>query len=205
MPNSLRWSRLEWAPRYMISENGDIQDVSGYMLKPTVMTSGHLRLWVQTTDGFRAKLVHRLVCEAFHGPAPEGKPLVLHWDDDPSNNHYSNLRWGSYADNRNDAVRNGGDYNARRTHCINGHSFQLYAVRNPKGHRVCVLCRRASDAATAQVKRERGLPEGDPRHGTSNGRLNYGCKCDPCMIAGREYARVRRAEKAMKLAEKEDK
>ena len=61
-------------------------------------------LRVQTTDG--PKLLHRLVCEAFHGPAPTDKPLALHWDDDPLNNDCSNLRWGSAQDNADDMKRN---------------------------------------------------------------------------------------------------
>jgi len=39
--------------------------------------------------------VHRLVCEAFHGPAPEGKNIVLHLDEDATNNKPCNLRWGT--------------------------------------------------------------------------------------------------------------
>lgn len=43
--------------------------------------------------------VARLVCEAFHGPAPEGKPIVMHLDENPSNNVPENLRWGNQREN----------------------------------------------------------------------------------------------------------
>lgn len=62
---------------------------------------------------FRVKLegklyqVHVLVCSAFHGEAPEGKPMALHKDDCPHSNHFSNLYWGDRADNLVDARRNG--------------------------------------------------------------------------------------------------
>jgi hypothetical protein len=45
--------------------------------------------------------VHRLVCEAFHGPAPEGKNVVLHLDEDATNNKPENLRWGTQKENLN--------------------------------------------------------------------------------------------------------
>lgn len=51
------------------------------------------------------QLVHWLVMQAFTGPVPEGKE-VLHWDDNPSNNHLSNLRYGTRQENVDDKVRN---------------------------------------------------------------------------------------------------
>lgn len=51
--------------------------------------------------------VHRLVCEAFHGPAPFAKAEVLHGDGDPANNLVSNLRWGSHKENAQDALIHG--------------------------------------------------------------------------------------------------
>jgi hypothetical protein len=32
-----------------------------------------------------------------------------------------------------------------------------------------------------------GLTPGDERHGTANGYLNYGCRCDACRDAGAVY------------------
>jgi hypothetical protein len=45
--------------------------------------------------------VHRLVCEAFHGPPPDGKPFVLHADENALNNRPENLSWGSQKENLN--------------------------------------------------------------------------------------------------------
>ena len=55
-----------------------------------------------------ARIIARLVLLAFVGPPPEGKSLALHYDDDPSNNNLSNLRWGSHRDNAEDFRRNNG-------------------------------------------------------------------------------------------------
>lgn len=45
--------------------------------------------------------VARLVCEAFHGPAPEDKPYCLHRDEDSRNNRSKNLYWGTQQENLN--------------------------------------------------------------------------------------------------------
>lgn len=45
--------------------------------------------------------VHRLVCEAFHGPAPEGKNIVLHLNEQATDNRPCNLRWGTQKENLN--------------------------------------------------------------------------------------------------------
>ena len=52
------------------------------------------------------RTVHRLVMEAFVGPCPDGM-IVCHADDNPENNHLSNLRYATYADNMQDAIDNG--------------------------------------------------------------------------------------------------
>ena len=49
-------------------------------------------------------LVHRLVAEAFI-PNPDDKPLVDHIDRNPLNNHASNLRWCSSAENNRNKTK----------------------------------------------------------------------------------------------------
>lgn len=43
--------------------------------------------------------VHRLVCLAFHGPAPADKPWVNHKNGNKLNNHADNLEWTSISQN----------------------------------------------------------------------------------------------------------
>ena len=45
--------------------------------------------------------IHRLICEAFHGPAPDGKPIVLHLNENALDNRPENLKWGSQKENLN--------------------------------------------------------------------------------------------------------
>jgi hypothetical protein len=45
--------------------------------------------------------VHRLVAEAFHGPSPFDGAVVMHLDENASNNGASNLHWGTQQENLN--------------------------------------------------------------------------------------------------------
>jgi hypothetical protein len=45
--------------------------------------------------------IHRLICEAFHGPASVDFPLVIHLDEDGTNNMPENLKWGTQKENLN--------------------------------------------------------------------------------------------------------
>lgn len=55
----------------------------------------------------------------------------------------------------------------------------------------------------AKKRWKRGLPEGDPRHGTPNGYRNWGCRCEACkeghLQYNREYAagRPKKAKKGL--------
>ena len=52
-------------------------------------------------------MVHRLVCEAFHGAPPKGRNHVAHWDGVRDNNNVENLRWASPKENAEDRMRHG--------------------------------------------------------------------------------------------------
>lgn len=45
--------------------------------------------------------VHQLVCEAFHGVKPYTGAVVIHIDEDATNNAPNNLRWGTQKENLN--------------------------------------------------------------------------------------------------------
>ena len=84
--------------------------------------------------------VHRLVLEAFVGPCPEGM-VGCHLDDVKEHNMLENLRWDTPSSNRFDAVRNGKDSNANKTHCKYGHEFTPENTRYCKnGGRACREC-----------------------------------------------------------------
>jgi len=45
--------------------------------------------------------MHRIICKAFHGPAPDGKPIVIHINENALDNRPENLRWGTQKENMN--------------------------------------------------------------------------------------------------------
>lgn len=70
----------------------------------------------------RTWLVHQLVALAFIGPCPPGEE-VRHLNDKHGDARAVNLTYGTRSQNRLDAVRNGVDPNASKTHCKRGHEF----------------------------------------------------------------------------------
>lgn len=49
----------------------------------------------------------QIVCDAWHGPRPSPLHYALHKNDAKSDDHPSNLYWGTDSDNRQDAITNG--------------------------------------------------------------------------------------------------
>jgi hypothetical protein len=117
----MKWIDIPgWEARYQISERGDVRSKDmvvgarggavavrkGRVLTPVRKINGYL--CVTLTDGKnRPQIsVHRLVARAFLGECPIGLH-VLHCDGDKANNHYTNLRYGTPAENVNDTLRHG--------------------------------------------------------------------------------------------------
>lgn len=110
------------------------------ILRPIRHKSGHVSV-IFSVNGERKKMaVHRLVLEAFVGPAPAGL-WGRHWDDDPTNNSVSNLRWGTPAQNTEDSVRNGSHHQSSKTRCKNGHEFTDENTYRYGRSRSCKTCR----------------------------------------------------------------
>lgn len=76
------------------------------ILKAT-MSGPYLSVGLNWRGVKRRRTVHRLVCEAFHGPCPSEKSHCAHSDGNPLNNNASNLRWASVRENAEDARRHG--------------------------------------------------------------------------------------------------
>ena len=96
-----RWLRIRYFPEYFISNYGRVYGPGrgghGQFIRP-VYQGGYLKVTL-TYNGRRVdKRVNRLVADAFI-PNPYDFPLVMHLDNDPTNNHVDNLAWGTYSDN----------------------------------------------------------------------------------------------------------
>jgi hypothetical protein len=106
------WKIIREFPDYCVSRYGDVCSVrSGRMIIVKTWRNQHGHQYVQLRNGSVRKkvLVHRLVAEAFVCN-PHSYPIVRHLDDDPDNNEWTNLEWGTQKDNVSDCIRNGHDF-----------------------------------------------------------------------------------------------
>ena len=146
---------------YAVSEYGTVRRLhSGRVLRPLVNDKGRSYYHLSDRGRVEKRMAHHLVLEAFVGP---GNGLwALHADDDPTNNHISNLRWGTPAENAADRKRNNPFWdNGRqaRTSCTNGHEFtpenthmQLQRATG-RVNRRCRECMRQQSNAASRKRR----------------------------------------------------
>lgn len=87
--------RIMIAPYKAPLPNGGLRKYGGI---PTYgVRSGNRRIYVHKGHSLK---VHRLVCEAFKGPAPE-LSVCMHLDENSDNNKPENLMWGTQKENLN--------------------------------------------------------------------------------------------------------
>lgn len=97
---SEHWKQWKDSP-YEVSSKGQIRRKgSGETRKPRDDDRKHQRVNL-TWDGKREEPpIHQMVMELFGPPKPQGKNIVvLHKDNDGTNNAISNLRWGTRSEN----------------------------------------------------------------------------------------------------------
>lgn len=155
-----------------------------------VSSRGYYRVRFTDKDRRDQPGVHRLVCEAFHGPAPEGKPMALHRNGNPLDNRAENLYWGDAFDNMRDAIGHGTLPNALKTHCPKGHEYTAENTKIDNGSRICRTCSRAASTATRNRKISE-MSADSPDHGTARGYNYLSCRCDPCKVAGANHRKSR--------------
>jgi len=129
--------------QYEASSHGRIRNIkSGRILSGWLNEEGYRRITVKINGKQKSPYVHQLIAEAFHGPCPEGQQVRHYPDRSPDNNRPDNLRYGTGSDNIHDAVEHGTHFQARKTHCPQGHE---YSEENtyifPSGARHCKTCR----------------------------------------------------------------
>lgn len=75
--------------------------------------NGYAYIRLTLSDGTSKKYrVHRLVAKYFVDN-PNDLPIVMHLDNDKTNNHYSNLKWGTIQENTQQAYDDGLEVNAK--------------------------------------------------------------------------------------------
>jgi hypothetical protein len=114
-------SAERWVPilggRYDVSDHGNVRAwfssrgkrATPRPCKPYREKTGYLTFGLvpTPTEGPLHFMAHRLVCEAFHGAPPDENAQVRHFDGNRANNVWTNLSWGTAADNAQDRIRHG--------------------------------------------------------------------------------------------------
>lgn len=100
---------IERFPSYLFSSEGEI--VSFANKRAAVLKCGlkgkYLGATFVSSDGtYRHVYLHRLVAEAFYGPAPQGLE-ARHLDGNRTHNAAVNLRWGTRKQNMRDKDKHG--------------------------------------------------------------------------------------------------
>jgi hypothetical protein len=120
-----RWAAIPgYEGRYEVSDMGVVrrldreQTVTRYGIASTCMRkggivrqqvnrAGYLRVTLFRGNEMRDHFVHRLVCAAFHGPAPSIKHQAAHDSGIKSDNTLGNLAWKLPIENMADRDRHG--------------------------------------------------------------------------------------------------
>lgn len=92
---------------YEVSSCGQVRSLS--RMKPLaghIDRHGYRRVFLWVSSVCHTRRVHRLVCEAWHGPCPAGLECA-HLDGNPGNNTESNLAWVSRSENMRHRVAHG--------------------------------------------------------------------------------------------------
>ena len=106
------WRKIEgWGNKYEVSNTGKVRtnDYNKQRILKELSVNTNRLGYAYVTLSYRGKskkqYVHRLVATAFL-PNDKGLEDVNHIDENPSNNHVSNLEWTSHIDNCNHGNRN---------------------------------------------------------------------------------------------------
>lgn len=101
------WSDVAGFPNYLVSSFGRVwSDYSMGFLKPYSMNGYHVGVRLSLSGRKYSMYIHQLVANAFV-PNPKNLPMIRHLDDDPLNNYFENLAWGTQVQNMRDARENG--------------------------------------------------------------------------------------------------
>lgn len=131
---TVEWRDSRSWPGYQVSSAGQLRltikrrSRSPRILHGNLMSNGYVM--VQTTFNGKkvAATIHRLVCEAFHGPVPSRAHQVRHLNGIRNDNRAINLAWGTGKENAADRRRHGRDRIAAAHPCAKLDEWDVVAI-----------------------------------------------------------------------------
>jgi hypothetical protein len=79
---------------------------AGRILRPAINSRGCPTVTLYLCGKRTTRLISHLVADAFLPKKAPTDTVVRHLNDNPADNRLENLAWGTYSDNRQDAIRN---------------------------------------------------------------------------------------------------
>jgi hypothetical protein len=134
--------RVRSISRVVIRRNGNPQTFRGRILTPQVDINGYFVINLMRCGKPTRLRIPRLVLTVFVGQCPDGMEC-LHFDGTTTNNHLTNLKWGTRSENNLDRQRHGTDFQRNKTHCPYRHRLELPNLTKSKfrrGIRECLAC-----------------------------------------------------------------
>ena len=140
MPKSETWKAITgFDGLYEVSDHGRVRSIDriddrgrnlkGRLLKQASNPQGYQLVCLSNKGKHTNARVHVLVAQEFVKGWFKGA-FALHSDDVPSNNHASNLRWGTAKDNGEDRVINGRSASGQRNGRARLTDAQVVEIRN---------------------------------------------------------------------------
>ena len=147
------WRAIDGFPDYAVSDFGRVKRVvpdckgryGGRVLRQKISKFGYHIVTLAMAGKPKMKLVSRLVCAAFHGPAPTPTMHAAHGNGDKDNNTPNNLRWATPKENGEDKVTHGTSPRGER------HGSKTKPGSGVRGERVNTAKLTASDIPTIRA------------------------------------------------------
>lgn len=115
-------------PRVQAGSDGSVVGPSGRVLRPSFNTHGYLSVSVRVGGVWKTRPVHSIVCEAFHGPRPDGME-VAHGNGDKADCSSANLSWKTRPENHADKIVHGTAWRGEKHHKAKLTVDQVRAIR----------------------------------------------------------------------------
>lgn len=105
---NMKWKSIRNFSRYEISEFGEVRNtLTGKILKPGYDKDGYRRHMLKNDLGRSKEIrVHQAVADTFIAIRQSGQ-IIAHRDGIKLNNHFSNLRFSTHAENMADKILHG--------------------------------------------------------------------------------------------------
>jgi hypothetical protein len=132
------WKKIEGCPNYEVSDQGEVRNSRGWILKPGIKHRGYHEI---SLAGKQVS-VHRLVAAAFIGPCPEGKE-VDHKNNIRTDNRLENLQYLTGSENARKKPKRAG--------CV---SPYIGVTKNGKRWRACARTEKQVHLGTFDTQEE---------------------------------------------------